>query len=250
VIVPAYGGASTIEACLRSILRAVAGWDHEFLVVESSGDGTAEVVRRCYPEVTLITSPQRLAAGQARNREISLARGQWLFCVDQNCQVPSDWMTDLMRSLHEPGAAAAGGSIAAGNPENLSGWAVYFLVFLDHFLNTTPASRNSNFLIGCNNAWHADVWRHICVPDRTTLGEDVLLSQAVRQQGWDVIYDPAACVVDQNRRGWAEFRRYNREMGRAAVAYQLERRSCCLGVVQRLPVLIFAVPLVALPAIA
>lgn len=249
VIVPAFRGATTIVACLTAIRRAVAGWDHEILVVESSGDDTADRVRRCCPEATLIVWPHRLTAGQARNEAIRRARGRWLFCVDQDCEVPSDWVAVLMRHLREPGVGAAGGSIAVGNPENLSGWAVYFLEFLYHFPKAAPASRNRNFLIACNSAWRADLLRRLWFPDRT-LGEDVLLSHAVQQQGMAVIYDPAISVLHQNRGGWAEFRRYNLAMGVAAAAYQTVRRPPWLRYVERFPLLIFAVPLVVLPSIA
>ena len=249
VIIPVFRGASTIKACLASVRQAVAGWSHEILVVESSGDGSAECVRQCCPEARVIAWPHRLSAGEARNQGIRQARGRWLFFVDQDCEVPLHWVDRLMCHLQGHGVGGAGGSIAVGNPQMLSGWAVYFLEFLQHFPAALPARRCNGFLIACNSAWRADVLSQCSFPDQT-LGEDVLFSHAVRQQGLALIYDPAISVRHQNRCGWAEFRRYNRAMGRASAAYQLELRSEWLNLLQKWPFLIFGAPLIVLPLIA
>jgi glycosyltransferase involved in cell wall biosynthesis len=248
VIVPAYQGRDTLAFCLASVREALRGWSHEIIVVESSGDGGAELVRRCCPEALVIEPPHRLSAGQARNEAAKMARGRWLFCVDQDCQVPPEWVDRLARHLAEPGVGAAGGSLGVSNPENLSGWAVYFLEFLHHFPSQGYPRRTNSFLIGCNSAWVADLFGELAFPDQT-LGEDVLLTHAVRQRGYAVVYDPSVTVRHRNRQGWGEFLRYCRAMGRASAHYQLQLHPRWMWWMVHVPLGVFAVPLVVLPGI-
>lgn len=248
VIIPAYGGRDTISACVASVLAAAQGWSHEILVVESSGDGSAEILQATYPQVEVISSASRLSAGQARNAGIRRARGRLLFCVDQDCLVSREWIGALQRHLEQPETGAAGGSMAVANPENLSGWCVYFLEFLHHFPSRCRPIRHDNFLIGANSAWKAEVFQQLAFPDQT-LGEDRLLSEAVRRLGLAVIYDPSISVSHHNRRGWREFRRYCREMGRAAAQDQKKLGGRWIRWIERHPLLAYGVPLVVLPLI-
>lgn len=250
VIIPAYLGHATICSCLMSVCQATAGWNSEIIVVESSGDQTQALVRKAFPEVVVLTSSVRLSAGQARNVGIRAAKGRWLFCVDQDCQVPRDWIDKLLTHLRQEGVGAAGGAMAVANTENLSGWCVYFLEFLNHFPARDPRARprRDNFLIGANSAWRAEVFQSTSFPDQT-LGEDRLLTEAVRQGGYAVVYDPTTAVGHQNRQGWHEFARYCRAMGRAAAHDQQHLGGTAIRWIQRFPPLIFGAPLLVLPLI-
>lgn len=247
VIIPAYRGILTIGECLRSVKKAAESWSHEIIVVESSGDGTVEVVNAHFPEVMVIASPVRLSAGRARNEGMRRARGKRLLCVDQDCVVPDDWIERLVALLDQPGTGAAGGSIAVANPRVLSGWCVYFLEFLHHFPSRGPL-RDNNFLIGANSAWHPEAVEVAPFPDQT-LGEDLLISEDLRRRGYVVRYDPTITVAHHNREGWAEFMRYCRAMGEAAAKDQLRLGGRAIAMLRRLPILCFGIPLVMLPRI-
>ena len=133
VVIPAYLGARTISASLDSIERAIRHRSAEIIVVESSGDETCEIVRKRFPEVTLICSKTRLSAGGARNRGAAAAKGRLIFFTDQDCIVPVDWIDRLEGYFEDPAVGAAGGAVGICDPTNLSGCAVYFLEFLYHF---------------------------------------------------------------------------------------------------------------------
>jgi GT2 family glycosyltransferase len=244
VIIPAYGGAATILACLASLQRALQGWPpdrRELIVVESSGDGAAEKIRAEYGWVRLIESEQRLSAGQARNVGIGQARGEWLFFVDQDCVVPGDWISALLVHLGQPGVGGAGGSLAVANGGNLSGWCTYFLEFLYHFPRLGKAVSSQGFLLGSNSAWRAEILKSLAFPDQT-LAEDVLLSHAVRRHGWTLIYDPSITVWHQNREGWPAFFAYCRAMGRASARAHQLMRPWWLPCLALCPLLLYGVP--------
>ena len=249
VVVPAYFGASTIADCLAAIEVATRGRRRQIIVVDSSGDNTAEIVRRRFPEVQLILSDVRLTAGGARNRGAEEARGKLIFFTDQDCLVPPDWIERLERHLEDPAVGAAGGAVGIRNFTNLSGCAVYFLEFLNHFPGTGPIRRDGHFLVGCNGGYRATALRAVRFPDRT-LGEDVLFSNALRRHGFGVVYDPRIEVRHQNREGWKEFLDYNRKMGCASASYHDELRWWWSWPFLRLPALAFAAPAIILPRIA
>jgi GT2 family glycosyltransferase len=249
VVIPAYKGASTIAECLESVQAATAGRRVEIIVVESSNDATADIVRRRFPGVVLIQSAERLTAGGARNRGVVEARGRVIFFTDQDCIVPPDWVDRLKRHLEDPSVGAAGGAVGIRNPCNLSGCAVYFLEFLHHFPGNGAPQRDTNFLVGCNSAYRASALMGAAFPDQT-LGEDVLLSHELRRNGFGVVYDPRIEVRHYNREGWGEFFNYNRKMGRSAARYHQVLQRRWVRPFLRFPSLVFLAPAVILPSIA
>jgi GT2 family glycosyltransferase len=249
VVIPAYLGARTIVDCLESVERATTGRRREIIVVESSADATAEIVRQRFPGVVVIQSEKRLTAGGARNRGAAAAQGSLIFFTDQDCTVPLDWIDRLERYFEDPSVGAAGGAVGIRNLSNLSGCAVYFLEFLTHFPGGGPPRLNEKFLVGCNSAFRTEAFRVVRFPDQT-LGEDVLYSHELRRHGFGIVYDPRIEVRHQNREGWGEFVNYNYKMGRSAATYHQALQRWWVAPFLRAPILVFLAPLVILPRIA
>lgn len=248
VVIPAYRGRALIAECIRSVERALEGLRAEIVVVESSGDGTVEMIRREFPAVRVIALSEQTSAGAARNRGAAEARSRRIAFVDQDCVVPVDWISRLQELL-TPEIGAVGGSIGFRNPTNLAGAAVYFLEFLQHFPSSKSASPSQNFLIGSNLACHRETLDRVQFPDRT-LAEDVLFSESVRRAGLDLVYAPQIQVSHWNREGWGEFLQYNFKMGRAAAHYQAVINQPLYRLVRQVPVLALLSPLMTLPRIA
>ncbi len=249
VVIPAFRGIATICDCIKSIVEAGAGFSIEILVVESSNDGTVDLVRKEFPFVRILAMPSQVSAGQARNIGAREAKGPFVLFVDQDCVVPKDWIPQLLQEFDSPKTGAVGGSVGFRNWSNWSGSAVYFLEFLYHFPSKRKSTRNSNFLIGCNLACRKEVFQSVSFPEQT-LAEDFLFSRAVQHAGWDVIYKPSLSVLHWNREGWKEFFRYNGKMGGAAARYQKKLGQGLYPTVARFPFLIFLSPVLILPRIA
>lgn len=128
VIIASYNADDTIAACLDSLRRQETGEPFEILLVESSGDGTAELIRRRYPDVRVIESSRRLHCGEARNRALEVARADLIAFLDADCFVESGWV-DKVLEAHRGDSLLVGGVIDNAARGSSVGWAYYFCEF-------------------------------------------------------------------------------------------------------------------------
>ena len=75
VVIPSYNARATIERCLASVLAQELEGGFEVWLVDSSDDGTGELVEERFPGVNLVRFPERTLPGPARNEGIRRARG-------------------------------------------------------------------------------------------------------------------------------------------------------------------------------
>ncbi len=128
VVIASYNAHATIEPCLTALAAIQTAVPFEIVVVDSSADGTAEVVASRFPGVTLVRSGTRLYPGDARNLGVERARAQIVAFTDADCIVDPRWIDELVEA-HRGDVLAVGGSIDNANPESLVGWANYFCEF-------------------------------------------------------------------------------------------------------------------------
>jgi glycosyltransferase involved in cell wall biosynthesis len=127
VIIVAYNAAETIAACLEALERQTEQ-GFETVVVDSSTDGTADLVRREYPHVVVYHSEVRCYPGDARNIGIRMAKGEIIAFVDSDCVADPDWVERIL-AAHGGETLIIGGSVGVANPENIAGWSSFFCEF-------------------------------------------------------------------------------------------------------------------------
>ena len=128
VIIASYNSRFTIEKCLRSLLNQRTSRGFEIILVDSSTDGTAELVRQEFSAVKVHHFNDRKFPGEARNIGITKARGRIMALIDADCVAADDWLEQLA-AAHESSRSAIGGAIGNANPESRLGWAAYFCEF-------------------------------------------------------------------------------------------------------------------------
>lgn len=128
VVITSFNARRTIGACLDSLQSQDTDAGFETIVVDSSQDGTGELVRRRYPGVTLRGFPQRKYCGDARNIGVSIAGGDIIAQIDADCVAAPDWIEQVLRA-HESPYLAIGGCIGNANQSSLEAWAAYFAEF-------------------------------------------------------------------------------------------------------------------------
>jgi len=143
VIIASYNSSKTIEGCLKSLEEQTTELEFEIIVVDSSNDGTGELVERKFPYVKIYQSQERRFPGDARNIGISLAKGKIIAFIDADCRAEKNWIKEILRA-HESPHPVIGGAIANADPKSYIGWAAYFCEF-------------SNWMPGVQHGWLDDI---------------------------------------------------------------------------------------------
>ncbi|HSW48736.1 MAG TPA: glycosyltransferase family 2 protein, partial [Bryobacteraceae bacterium] len=102
VVISCYNSRSTLDDCLSSLRRQETRSRFEVILVESSADGTADHVRRDYPEVRLLASARRLYCGDARNLALGVARAPVVAFLDADCHVGAEWVEAVLEAHRSP----------------------------------------------------------------------------------------------------------------------------------------------------
>ena len=123
ILVVSWNGRDHLETCLPALVeQRAAGAEIEILVLDNgSSDGSAELVRRAYPDLVLAESPVNLGFAAGNNRLAELATGDVLVLVNNDTRVEPGWLAalvDAYRSAPEDVAAVAG-RIVDWNAERL-----------------------------------------------------------------------------------------------------------------------------------
>lgn len=94
-----YNSARWVPGCLRSIL-ADAPAAHEIIFVDNaSRDGTAELVRRDFPQVRLIENAENLGHCKATNQGMKAARGAFIMLLDTDTELQAGVTATLIDFL-------------------------------------------------------------------------------------------------------------------------------------------------------
>jgi glycosyltransferase involved in cell wall biosynthesis len=128
VIIASFNSKRTIGDCLESLRRQTTSATFEVIVVDSSSDGSANLVARRFPEVKLLRFASRKFPGSARNAGVAAAEASVLSFTDADCVVRSDYVDEVLKAHGDP-SLAVGGTIANLEPANIVAWAAYLCEF-------------------------------------------------------------------------------------------------------------------------
>jgi len=84
-IIISYDGMRFLPDCLRTLTDDLEGIDHELIVVDNgSVDGSADFIRKEYPQATLIENGANLGFARAVNIGLRSGRGEFLYVLNQD----------------------------------------------------------------------------------------------------------------------------------------------------------------------
>jgi glycosyltransferase involved in cell wall biosynthesis len=211
VIIAAYNARKTIGECLASLHRQTTEANFEVIVVDSSTDGTADLVRNTFPAVTVCGFATRKFAGDARNIGISLARGDIVALIDADCTADPGWVEAIL-AAHVSPDPAIGGSIANGNPENSVGWAAYFCEF-SQWMPGIPAQKMTD-IAGANMSYKKKVFEDFGGFIAGTYCSDTEFHWRLGREGYTLRFDPSIKIAHCNIDNFGRFLRHEFQHGR------------------------------------
>jgi glycosyltransferase involved in cell wall biosynthesis len=198
---------------LNSVLAQNIDDEFEVIVVDSSSDGTDELIREAYPEVKLVHLKQKAIPGEARNLGAAEAEGEFLAFTDSDCIPDQNWLRNILENLNL-GHKVVGGGIENARPESFISRAEYYIEFREFSPNSPK--REIRFLPSCNFSISRSVFEQIGGFPDVRASEDALFSHQLTDKGFKIIFDPNVKIQHQNRDKWRPYLRNQFILGKYA----------------------------------
>lgn len=213
VIVAAYNARDTIRLCLQSLEAQKARSSMEVIVVDSSNDGTEDLVAGEFPWVVLLSFRRRKYCGDARNAGLAKARGRIIALIDADCIAQEGWAEAILKAHEKNATPAIGGAIANGNPESFVGWAAYFCEFSD-WMPGQPAGSRAD-IAGANMSYKKEIFDRCGTFIPGTYCSDTEFHWRLASAGFALYFDPGIQVSHRNISSPGRFLRHEFQHGRS-----------------------------------
>jgi glycosyltransferase involved in cell wall biosynthesis len=213
VIIPSYKHKHYIFDAVESVLDQRTDFNYELIVVDSSCDDTADLLREKFPDIRVIALSERAYPGAARNVGIKAARGKYIAFTDTDCIVHHRWLEHLI-GAHRAGHRVVGGSIRNGTPYSLGGTLDYLLECSD-FTTPRQTSKKSHFGGGNVSFVREIFYKHGYYADQVK-GSDSIYTRLLKKAGEELFYQPKAIVWHRNRTALKKILRNQYELGYGA----------------------------------
>ena len=222
VIIVSYNAIDTIQHCLDSLERQTTSRGFETIVVDSSTDGTGELVKKKFPRVKLYRFSERKFPGDARNIGISLAKTKILAFLDADCQAESNWIEEIVKAHNFP-HQVIGGAIANGNPESYVGWAAYFCEFSQWMPGTKPQWMTD--IPGANISYKKEIFETHGGFIEGTYCSDTDFHWRIGDHGHSLLFHPSILVSHINISSLERFLRHEYFHGRSFARVRVGSRG-------------------------
>jgi GT2 family glycosyltransferase len=236
VVVPCYRPGDLIAGCVERLLAQDLAGPYEVIVVESSGDGTAERLTARFPSVRVIAPPSRTLPAEAQNIGVAAAGAPFIAITNHDCLVPGEWLR-LLLARHAAGDyAAVGGAVANGTPESAVGTAAFWSEFNEFTVGRPPGTVAG--VPQCNVCFRRSALVGATPFPTVRFGaEELTFNYELTRAGGVFFFDPAIVVTHLNRTTLGAFFAHQRVLGTGSA---MARRLVPLpgGVAVRHPALI------------
>jgi len=238
VIIPARNEEAGIGSVVRAVLdQQVPGTEIEVIVVDDgSTDGTAKAAEAAGARV-LGMSPGDGNPAAARNRGAAASKGDPIVFLDADCIPAPGWLSTLLRTHEEVGAAAVGGSLDL--PPNLPTSAR-----CDYYCTTYHLhSERRRGPVPNHSPANLSVLREAFFRTRgftetppVADGHEELGWQAdLIRQGFQLYFEPSAIAYHHNRPGLGNLLRRNYRWGYSALQSKAETGAARFSRLYRYP---------------
>jgi GT2 family glycosyltransferase len=221
VVIVNYNVKAFLEQCLLSVERARADLNMEIFVVDNASvDGSQAMVKKRFPDVTLIENKQNVGFSTANNMAIRKARGEYILILNPDTLIQEDTLSILKKKLDDnPRLGAVGckllnpdGSYQINSRRSFpTPWVAfsrivglskifpksrlfgqYNLTYLD-----PDTESEVDVLSGSLMMLRKEALEQVGYFDEEYFmyGEDIDLSYRIKKGGWKVLYTPATQAI-------------------------------------------------------
>jgi GT2 family glycosyltransferase len=108
LIVVVWNGMLYLPKCLQTLQQELTTADELIVVDNASIDGSPEFVAENYPEITLIRSTQNQGYAGGVNSGLSVAQGEYIFIFNQDLELHSGWLSNMIDVLTDSDVGVVG----------------------------------------------------------------------------------------------------------------------------------------------
>src|ERR1022692_1280308 len=212
VVIPNWNGRELLERYLPSVVAALGGNpENEIVVVDNgSADGSAECVRKAFPDVKVLALGRNLGFGGVSNAGFRAAKNDIVVLLNSDMQVSPDFLPPLVEGFRDERVFAVSCQIFFRNPAKLreetgltQGWWQDGGLKVRHRIDSCLDDLFPCFYGGGGS----------CAFDRRKFlelgGFDILLAPFYLEdtdlgymawkRGWKVLYQPRSIVYHEHR---------------------------------------------------
>ncbi len=223
VIIVSYNSAEFIGTCLRSVIAQRRSVSQQIIVVDNKpGDGTAELIQRDFPEVTLVSPNANLGFAKGVNLGVRNSDAEFVLLLNPDTEILDHAVDEIVEFARKnPGHGLYGGRTLKpdGSLEPSSCWGEPTLWSMALFALgiTTLAPRNRWLDPESLGSWNRDTVREVGVVTGCFLlapravwdelkglderyfmyGEDADLAMRARSAGYRPVICPDAKLVHE-----------------------------------------------------
>jgi len=214
IIIPSYNSRKTITQCLNSVLNQSYQGINEVIVVDSSDDGTDEIISRSFPSFKLIHLEKKTLAGAARNIGVRATNSEYIAFTDSDCIVDYYWIENIIRKMENGDYDAVGGVIINGTPESISGT----LGYLNEFSFYMPEIKSGfvDAVATANVCYTRCIFNSHQFAESLFAGQDTVFHWSIIDGGKKLFFDQTVKITHMNRKGLMNVLKHQRQLGGGA----------------------------------
>ena len=188
VVVASHNAVATIDHCLSALVAQRQDSDAEILVVDNSTDGTADLVRRRFPDLKLILQTPFALIPELWRVGILQSTGDIVAITTGHFIPAKEWLSEILKA-HEASVPAVGGAIENDDCTRVVDWALYFcryapymLPFREGFVPEIAgdnASYKREYIDRFQHAWRDGFWEPAVHRELKNAGFRLLLSPLI-----------------------------------------------------------------------
>jgi glycosyltransferase involved in cell wall biosynthesis len=190
VVIGASNARTSVAQCLSVLESQRNGQEVEIIVVDNSTDGTAEIVSKQFPSVTLVKSPELTFIPELWEKGIKQSTGEIVAITTAHCVPGKNWINAILHA-HASNHAGIGGAIENDPSASLVDWAIYFCRYSHYMLPFQEIAVND--FAGDNASykrWALDRCRDL----RRTGFWEPFIHARLKQDGLELVMTPQIVV--------------------------------------------------------
>ena len=226
-VIPGRNCASTLEACLKSVIPMLESPDIPLVEVlfvdDGSTDGTAEIARNL--PVTCVKGEGR-GPGAARNLGWQRAQGDLIWFIDSDCVADPRALTFLLPHMEDDSVGGVSGSYDNAVPHSLLACLIHEEIIERHL----SMPEEVNFLATFNVLYRKDVLKTLeGFDERYLKAQDAEFSFRVMELGLKLHFDIRSRVAHHHVTRLLRYMRVQRHQGFWRVNLHLEHTGHSTG---------------------